>query len=234
MSNPTHRPRLLTGVLAITAVALLSPGQIRAQEPTPKPPLAVKDWKADPECRLVFFAVLRGLYEDGVSDEVVDSIVPPDRKGKDKMKWSFVLECPLCQPAFEAFRLYQSRPTFSDGSDKSNFGDGSTIPADSGLFAEDVGVRVRALRPVMRKWVERQLRLNSLTDVQRGEWWNGMAARAQQGRTILSAHQGKDKWYDNWSGYWGCAACLGSRDAAGALRSGRPVSAEPDHGREQK
>ena len=32
-------------------------------------------WKDDPVCQMVFFAVLEGLYSQGVSDEVVESIV---------------------------------------------------------------------------------------------------------------------------------------------------------------
>src|SRR5262245_16971335 len=71
-------------------------------------PAKVADWKADPACRLVFHAVLEGLYEDGVTDDVVNNIVPADKTGREKMRRSFVLGCPLCQPVFEAFCVYQN------------------------------------------------------------------------------------------------------------------------------
>ena len=62
-----------------------------------KPKTAQVDWQKDPVCRMVFFAVLEGLYEDGVPGDVVDSIVPRKvGKGKHRMKTSFVFSCPLC------------------------------------------------------------------------------------------------------------------------------------------
>src|SRR5262249_38066228 len=104
---------LLIAVLALTLAAVTTADQ-PSRTRTDSKPAVVKNWKADPACRLVFFAVLQGLYEDGVSDEVVNSIVPPDKKGREKMRHSFVLQCPLCQPAYEAFCVYQSRPRFLD------------------------------------------------------------------------------------------------------------------------
>src|SRR5437762_8328771 len=63
--------------------------------------------------QLVFFAVLEGLYRDGISNEVVDSIIPPDKNGKGRFDSEhFVYACPICHPAFEAFRLYRLRVDF--------------------------------------------------------------------------------------------------------------------------
>src|SRR5688572_32689605 len=108
-------------ILLLAARVLAVGGHVAGDRPAtsrPRPEAdpVVKDWKADPACRLVFHAVLQGLYEDGVDDEVVNNIVPADKKGSEKMRRSFVLGCPLCQPAFEAFAAYQARPKFSDGS----------------------------------------------------------------------------------------------------------------------
>src|SRR5947207_2964848 len=69
----------------------------------PKPPA---DWKADPVCKMVFFAVLEGLYEDGLSSAAVDSVVGKTKDGKVEIKQTFVFECPLCHPVYEAFRAY--------------------------------------------------------------------------------------------------------------------------------
>src|SRR5260221_7841590 len=108
----------------------------------------VKDWKADPACRLVFFAVLQGLYEDGVSDEVVNSIVPADKKGREKMRHSFVLDCPLCQPAYEAFCAYQSRPRFLD---EGKLGKGLPEKTVEGLMSKKISTRLITLRGPIRK-----------------------------------------------------------------------------------
>ena len=93
---------LLIATLALTMGAPTTANE-RDKDKAKEKSALVKDWKTDPACRLVFFAVLQGLYEDGVSDEVVNSIVPPDKKGREKMRHSFVLDCPLCQPTYEAF-----------------------------------------------------------------------------------------------------------------------------------
>src|SRR5947207_11898373 len=64
-------------------------------------------WAESRTSQLVFFAVLEGLYRDGVSNDDVDRIIPPGKNGKDTFDPEhFVYACPLCHPAFEAFRLY--------------------------------------------------------------------------------------------------------------------------------
>jgi hypothetical protein len=211
---------------AALALALGGP----AAGPVPAKPKAgpakVTDWKADPACRLVFHAVLEGLYEDGVPDDVVNNIVPPDKTGREKMRRSFVLDCPLCQPAFEAFCAYQSRPKFSDGSKASTFGKGLPEAVRKGLLSDNLSTRLVTLRGPIRGWVEARLRSMKLTPEERQKWWDDIAARSGQGAATLSAHRAADPWYKSWSGYWGCAACKGSEDAAGALL--REAKAAPE------
>jgi hypothetical protein len=201
---------------ALLLAALLLPGGPAKPTATKTP---VKDWKSDPACRLVFHAVLEGLYEDGVSDEVVNNIVPPDKKGQEKMRRSFVLGCPLCQPAFEAFCVYQARPKFSDGSKSSTFGKGLSPTVVKGLMSDTVSTRLITLRKPIRTWVERRLRSMKLSRDEREKWWKDISARAGQGTSTLRAKIASDPWYKNWSGYWGCAACLGSCDACEAVGS---------------
>jgi hypothetical protein len=56
-----------------------------------------------------------------------------------------------------------------------------------------------------------------LTAQERQRWWEEIAARSGQGAATLAAHRAADPWYKSWSGYWGCAACKGSEDAARSL-----------------
>src|SRR5215510_1021464 len=146
--------------LLFAALLLAVGGHTLGDEPAKTKPTAAKvtDWKADPACRLVFFAVLEGLYEDGVSDEIVNNIVPPDKKGREKMRRSFVLDCPLCQPAFEAFCVYQARPKFSDGGKSSTFGKGLPDSVTKGLLSDTLSTRLITLRKPICEWVERRLR----------------------------------------------------------------------------
>jgi hypothetical protein len=205
-------------ILLITAVALTIGAAIPAHEPArhkekPAAGKVVKDWKADPACRLVFFAVLQGLYEDGVSDEVVNNIVPPDKKGREKMRHSFVLDCPLCQPAFEAFCVYQSRPRFTDDSKTSTLGKGLPEKTVKGLMSKTLSVRLTTLRTPIRMWVENRLVSMKLDEQERQKWWKDITARVGQGTGTLKHLKGTDPWYKDWAAYWGCAACLGSQDA---------------------
>ena len=205
--------------LLFAALALAAGATTTGGEPAkPKAgPVKVADWKADPACRLVFHAVLEGLYEDGVTDDVVNNIVPPDKAGREKMRRSFVLGCPLCQPVFEAFCAYQSRPKFSDGGREATFGKGLPEAVKEGLLSDTLSTRLIALRGPVRGWVEARLRSMKLTAQERQRWWEEIAARAGQGAATLAAHRAADPWYKSWSGYWGCAACKGSEDAARSL-----------------
>src|SRR5437660_7208174 len=75
----------------------------------PRPNNVHVSWVQSRASQLVFFAVLEGPYRDGVSNEVVDSIIP----GKGRFDPEhFVYACPICHPAFEAFRLYRQREDF--------------------------------------------------------------------------------------------------------------------------
>ena len=205
--------------LLLAALALAAGATTAGGEPAkPKAgPAKVADWKADPACRLVFHAVLEGLYEDGVTDDVVNNIVPPDKAGREKMRRSFVLGCPLCQPVFEAFCAYQSRPKFSDGGREATFGKGLPEAVKKGLLSDTLSTRLIALRGPVRGWVEARLRSMKLTAQERQRWWEEIAARSGQGAAALAAHRAADPWYKGWSGYWGCAACKGSEDAARSL-----------------
>jgi hypothetical protein len=200
--------------LLVTTLVLTIAGSTLVGEPAePKTAPTRIDWKADPACRLVFHAVLEGLYEDGVTDDIVNNIVPADKTGRDKMRRSFVLDCPLCQPTFEAFCVYQARPKFSDGSKESTFGKGLPEEVKKGLLSDTLSTRLISLRAPIRKWVEVRLRSMKLTAEERLKWWAEIDARSAQGMAALTANKAADPWYKEWSGYWGCAACKGSEDA---------------------
>lgn len=215
---------LLTAAVALTIGALTTANEPSKAKVDEKPTV-VKDWKADPACRLVFFAVLQGLYEDGVSDEVVNNIVPPDKKGREKMRHSFVLDCPLCQPAYEAFCVYQSRPRFTDEDKASSLGKGLPEKTVDGLMSKAVSTRLITLRGPIKRWVENRLVSMKLDTTERQKWWDDIVARAGQGTGTLRGLIEKDPWYKGWSGYWGCAACLGSQDACRDL--GRTPAVTP-------
>ena len=115
-------------VAASTALVVLcfqfsAAEQTASAQPGEKVPAKpVTDWKADPVCQMVFFAVLEGLYTDGVPDDVIEAVVsPPEKPGAAPLARNFVPQCPLCHPVYEAFALYQKRPTFAGDGKQNTF-----------------------------------------------------------------------------------------------------------------
>src|SRR6266496_3203022 len=94
---------MLVSVLALGLAGAGTPSSNNAQTP----------WTQSRASQLVFFAVLEGLYRDGLSNETVDLIIPPGENGKGRFEPEhFVYTCPLCHPAYEAFKLYRQREEF--------------------------------------------------------------------------------------------------------------------------
>ncbi|HEU4420465.1 MAG TPA: hypothetical protein VFT55_16125, partial [Planctomycetota bacterium] len=58
----------------------------------------------------IFYAVLEGLYDEGVSTEDVDILLHQDPATRQYSY--FVAGCPLCTPAIDALQLYRGRPKF--------------------------------------------------------------------------------------------------------------------------
>lgn len=211
--------------VAVTACAVVS-FQPSAADPIPIPkdrvdtPESVKpiNWKDDPVCQMVFFAVLEGLYTDGIPAEVVDSIVPPKKTGDAAVKTSFVIECPLCHPTFEALRLYQQRPSFADDAKRDTFGKGLDAKVVADLKSPTAMTRLQALQPLVKTWVERKLTSMRLSPEEKAEWEKKIGERSRQGKAELSNRLGKDEDYKGWSTYWGCAACNGSVRGCSAVK----------------
>jgi hypothetical protein len=216
---------LTTAFVSALVVALFQsvgaepPAVSRPEEKSVAPP--VTDWKEDPVCRMVFFAVLEGLYADGVPNEVVDSIVPrKPTRGDNPVKTSFVVQCPLCHPVYEAFTQYQRRQAFrGDESKRDTFGKGLEPELVRSLKSENTQTRLTALRGLVHRWVERRLAMMRLSEAEMKDWTTKLNERSTQGRKTLSNLIQADPDYKGWSIYWGCAACNGSTDACKSVRS---------------
>ena len=187
-------------------------------------PKLVTDWKQDPVCKAVYDGVLNGLYRDRVSDEIVTNIIGKKTQKKDRktlrkrMQRSFVLDCPLCEPTFAAFLAYQTRK--SDRSSGSIRGGASKLPPglnaklQKKILSDNTETRLRGLAPVVQQWVLVKLESNSkLKPAEIREWKKRVEQRSNQGKSKLVSLMQNTKDYKEWSPYWGCAACNGSRDA---------------------
>jgi hypothetical protein len=115
------------------------------------------DWHQDPECQVVFFTVLEGLYRDGISQEVVDIII--GHVEANKIDKSFVFRCKLCHACYEAFALYQRRPDFNGTEGRNTIGH-KEIPEQliDDLRSGDIQKFNTAFAEVVQPWIRAELK----------------------------------------------------------------------------
>jgi len=166
----------------------------------------------------IFFAVLEGLYRDGVSNDVVDLILAPDPKtGEPDMRKNFVYACPLCHPAFEAFRLYRTRnPFLGLKGRKDTFGAGLDDATIKGLKSPTDEERRAALEKLIQRWVAQRLDSMRLTAEERAEWTRQIDQRRKEGmKQLESFTSGKDSRHAGWEV---CPSCDGSAATVGSRK----------------
>jgi hypothetical protein len=168
--------------------------------------------------QLVFFAVLEGLYEDGVSTEDVDRILAVDPKTKAlRLEEHFVYGCPLCLPTFDAMVLYRSRPTFHGRKNSADtFGPGLEPALKKKLDSVQKADQLEAIQALVNRWVGRRLDSMRLTKDEREQWTAMIEEGRQKGMASLQAAQAGNR--NEYLGWKGCAICDGSAGACQATR----------------
>ena len=168
--------------------------------------------------QLVFFAVLEGLYEDGVSTDDVDRILAVDPKTKAwRFEEHFVYGCPLCMPAFDAMALYRSRPVFHGRKDSADtFGPGLEPALKKKLESAQKSDQLEAIQTLVNRWVGRRLDSMRLTKDEREQWTAVIEEGRQKGMGLLQTAQAGNR--NEYLGWKGCAICDGS---AGACQGAR-------------
>ena len=197
-------PRFATALLAASSAALLSFLIPAMAAPAPQ------ELAEDPAPEL-FFAVLEGLYQEGVPNEVVDALLVKNDAGGFAL---FVPGCPICTPALNAFLVYRARPAFAGFKvERDTFGPGLPPELRAACTLGDLDQRFRALSGLVEGWVARRLDARRLTADEASAWRNTMDAWRQKGMGGLAPQQigGKDFVFQS------CAACDAANGAC-ALR----------------
>lgn len=166
----------------ITVVALRVGGAA-----SPSISSASKSWPETRVSQLVFFAVLEGLYRDGVTDSDVDLIIPPGDGDKPRFESEvFVYACPLCHPAFEAFRLYRQRDQIFGLKGKlDTFGTGLDEAIRMRLRSSNADERRQAIEGLISRWVSQRLEMMRLTKAEREEITGEIEKGRKQGMSGL-------------------------------------------------
>lgn len=174
-------------------------------------------WDRHGTMELIFFATLEGLYADGVGDDVVDAVIPPaaDAPGGRAFRESFVYSCPLCHPAFEAFRLYANREPFygikPGGQD--TFSGSLPESIERRLLSDDSAERRAALQELIQRWVSRRLDLMRLTVEERADWEKRILAAREDGARAMEKARSESTTDEALAGWKSCAICDGSANA---------------------
>ena len=97
--------------------------------------------------RAIFYAVLEGLYQDGVKSDMVERFLFADEQGGHV---NFIRGCPLCAYAVEALRLYEKRPRLRSWKvSVDSFGNGLSEAMRKRIASDDDLVRLGAINELL-------------------------------------------------------------------------------------
>lgn len=164
--------------------------------------------------KLIFFAVLEGLYLDGVSTDVAAVFAKIDDVAS--LPDHFVYNCPLCMPTLDAIRLYLARPAFfADKQRSDTFGKGLTTQQQRMVLEGDHKDRMTVLESLVGRWIGQRLDSLGLSPQERLDTEMKIGMMRKKGMSALHSFQESDgvesQHYADWEE---CAACEGSWSAS--------------------
>lgn len=172
--------------------------------------------------RFVFYAVLEGCFESGLTQEEIDLIIPvrPDKEDRRSITANLVYTCPLCSPAFDAFRLYSDRRLFISQMSKSacynTFGQGLGEDVKAQLAQAGAPCRA-AIQQLIGSWIEARMTRLRLTEEEASDLRSRLAEMRKEGEKALGEFQkgshGEElqKNYQDWEE---CPVCSGAAPMA--------------------
>ena len=159
----------------------------------------------------IFYAVLEGLYDEGVSTEDVDILLHQDPATRQYSY--FVYGCPLCMPAIDALQLYRGRPKFYGRKEACDtFGTGLPAKEREALRGNDVPARLRVLHDFIERCMKRKLASLRLNKAESEKWQLVLEEMREKGGALLKEEQAHGR-AGALAGAKGCAVCNGMNDA---------------------
>jgi len=212
-TNAIYRLPLLTAALLV----VILPDLLSAQRPARH-----KHDFSEPH-RFVFFAVLEGCYEDGLTQEAIDLIIPAGATGQRELMANFVWQCPLCGPAFDGFHVYSMRQRFANGPKNLDRDDpyntfGVGLEAKVMRQLAESGPKCReAIQALIDKWVSARIERLRLNEEEAIELRKQLANMRKSGEAMLKSFQNGghgEKSAENYKGWTSCPICSGASPAS--------------------
>ena len=172
---------------SIAVLALLLASVSQAEE---KRAEARRD-EIDETSRFIFYSVLEGLYEDGLSNEDVDQILM--KKGKQGY-FHFIYACPVCGATIWALQAYRARPERFYGLKRegSTFGQSLADSMHTQLYSDDPRERLTAINTLMQTWMERRMKSMNLSATDRAKLVKALEKKRKQGMDVLESFRRKE------------------------------------------
>jgi len=162
--------------------------------------------------RFVFYAVLEGCYEDGLSTDDVSQIL---MKREKETYLHFVYSCPICTPTIHALEAYQSRPKSFSGlkTPASTFGPGLAPDLKQQLYSRKPEERLAAINSLVQRWTERRMSMLNFTAAERDRLRKALEEKRNKGMEVLKKSKAAGTDWFSASGFSvveECAACNGA------------------------
>lgn len=162
----------------------------------------------------IFFAILEGLYRDGVENDVVDKIL--ERDPKSGYPVNFVYACPLCHPVLDAMALYRGRPRFYGmKGDPDTFGSGLAAEVRRQILEGDLVVRQSAIQALCQGWIKRRLDGLAWSAEQRARFAMEMEIGRKNGMAQLARLNEADAAPSSYRAMKFCPSCEAANGACG-------------------
>ncbi len=197
---------------ALTLLAISSGPSLTPQAQQTRPDVASMLVPSEELRQPIFFAVLEGLYRDGVSSEIVDKLLEIDPI--TKYPANFVWSCPICFPVIDALDVYRARPKFRGRKvDADTFGEGLSPTITEAILHGDVLVRQQMIKTLVEGWIRVALDARRLTPEERKRFQGLMAEGRKQGMEYLENYR---KLGGNYAWMKECPSCEAGNGACKA------------------
>jgi hypothetical protein len=176
---------IMLGVIAIVATA--APLHSQVLDKVKGSPVGSQ---IDETSRFIFYSVLEGLYDDGVSNQDVDQILLK----KEKQKYfHFIYACPICTATIWALEAYRSRPEalYSVKLRTSTFGPGLSEPVRAQLYSEDPNQRLIVINQLVKDWIDRRMKKMRLSSDERVTLLAAIEEKRKAGMEALKSFRGR-------------------------------------------
>ena len=140
----------------------------------------------DGTTRFIFYSVLEGLYEDGVSNGDVNQIL---LKRENESYFHFIYACPVCTSTIWALQRYRSRPEdfYSLKTDASTFGPSLSKDLRIQLYSDNPHQRLTAINSLVKKWMTQRMDQMNLSGKARRNLEKELEKKRQAGMDGLKA-----------------------------------------------